>query len=294
MYAITGATGKTGRQVAEILLAKGEKVRAIGRSKNRLQSLVDKGAEAFVADVLDTAAMIKAYTGVKAAYVLVPPDVTATDYRAYYNQVVESVAIAVEKAGVKHVVTLSSIGAHLPKGVGVVGGLYDMEQRFNKLKGVNVLHLRPSFFMENTMMQIQPIKSLGVMASAQKGDIRVPMIATKDIANFAAERLLKLDFAGKSVRELLGPKEVTMNEVAKAIGKAIGKDDLRYVQASYDDTIKALVGMGVSASVAEGYVELSRAFNEGIARPTEKRSKANTTATTLEEFAQKFAAVYQA
>jgi uncharacterized protein YbjT (DUF2867 family) len=65
MYVITGATGQTGNEVAEKLLAKGEQVRVIGRSAKRLEPFVKKGAEAFVADITDTGALTKAFSGAK-------------------------------------------------------------------------------------------------------------------------------------------------------------------------------------------------------------------------------------
>jgi uncharacterized protein YbjT (DUF2867 family) len=294
MIAITGASGKTGGQIAKILLAQGAQVRAFGRNRERLQPLVDNGAEAFVADVLDTEAMARGYKGAAAAYVLIPPNVTATDARAFQNHVIESLAAAIENAGVKYVVTLSSVGADKSKGMGMVNGLHDLEQRFNELQDVNILHLRPTFFMENSLIQIPTIKKTGMMISAQKPDLPTPMIASHDVAEFAAERLLKMDFSGKSVKELLGPGDITMNELAKEIGKAIGKEDLKYIQASYDDVRNSLVSAGISPSIAKEYLELTRALNDGIWHPTEKRSPANTTPTTFEEFSQAFASVYQA
>ncbi len=294
MYVITGATGNTGRQIAENLLVRGEEVRVIGRSAERLQSLVDKGAEAFVGDVLDTEAMTKAFTGATAVFAMIPPNFGAEDFRAYQNQVSNSLATAMENSGVQHVVSLSSIGAHMPDGVGVVNGLHDMEQRFNQLEGVNVLHLRPTFFMENNLMQIDMIKNMGLMGSPQRADLALPMIATKDIAMVAAERLVHRDFSGKSTRELLGPREVTMTEAAQIFGKAIGKEDLNYTQFPYSDAEQAMLGMGMSQSVAAGMNELIRAFNDGTCQPTEDRSVDNTTPTTIEEFADTFAALYNA
>lgn len=292
MYTIAGATGHIGRMIAEILLAKGEKVRAISRSAERLQPLTDKGAEAMVADLMDTDAIAKAFTGAKAVYLMTPPNPTVRNIRGFQNKVGESLATAVKKSGVTHVVNLSSMGAHLSDGVGVIKGLHDQEQRLNKLKGVNVLHLRPTFFMENNLTQIETIKSHGIMGSPTNPDLPQSQIATKDIAEYAVERLMKLDFKGKSSRELFGDGEVTMNKVAFIFGKAIGKDDLKFVQFSYEDTKKAMLGMGISEDVADNLIELNRAFNEGTWRPTETRSAENTTPTTIEEFANIFARIY--
>ena len=292
MYAICGATGNIGKAIAEKLLAHGSKVRVIGRSKERLKPLTEKGAEAIVADLLDTDAIEKAFTGTKAVFAMIPPNMTAANYRGYQNEIGQSIASAIEKAGVKYVVNLSSVGAHLPGGVGVVNGLYDQEQRLNRLEQTNVIHLRPSFFVENHIWQIDTIKQHGIMASSLKIDTPMPQIATSDIADYAVERLNALDFEGKVTRDLLGPKDVSMTQVAVAIGKAIGKEDLKFVQVPHDDVRKSLIGMGISEDVANGLIELESAINDGSCSPTELRSPENTTPTTIENFSRVFAQIY--
>lgn len=148
-------------------------------------------------------------------------------------------------------VTLSSLGAQLNEDTGVVYGLHYMEQRFNKIDGVNILHLRPSFFMENLFGQIPVIKENGVMGSPTKADLRVPMIATKDIGAYAVKRLGALDFSGKSAQYLLGERDLTYNEIAKIIGAAIGKSDLVYVEFPPEGMIQAMMGMGASENIKE-------------------------------------------
>ena len=293
MYVITGATGNIGSRIAEKLLSGGKTVRVVGRSAEKLQPFVDKGAEPFVGDLADTDAMARAFTGAEAVFVLIPPNFAAPDHRAYQNEVGESLANAIKEAGVKNVVNLSSVGAHLPENVGVIKGLFDQEQRLNTLEGVNVLHLRPAFFMENHLLQIDMIKGNGIMGSPVKPDIPIFQIATADIADYAAERLVHLDFSGKTVRELLGPEEMTMDEATQVLGKAIGKENLKFVRFSYEDAHRGMTGMGISEDVASEMMELYRSFNEGICRPTEPRSAENTTPTTLEQFSKTFAAIYK-
>jgi len=293
MYVITGATGNIGSRIAEKLLSGGKTVRVVGRSAEKLQPFVDKGAEPFVGDLADTDAMARAFTGAEAVFVLIPPNFAAPDHRAYQNEVGESLANAIKEAGVKNVVNLSSVGAHLPENVGVIKGLFDQEQRLNTLEGVNVLHLRPAFFMENHLLQIDMIKGNGIMGSPVKPDIPIFQIATADIADYAAERLVHLDFSGKTVRELLGPEEMTMDEATQVLGKAIGKEDLKFVRFSYEDAHRGMTGMGISEDVVSEMMELYRSFNEGICRPTEPRSAENTTPTTLEQFSKTFAAIYK-
>ena len=123
MYVITGATGYTGSVAAEKLLASGAKVRVIGRDAKRLERFSKKGAEAVVADVTDPAAAEKAFSGASAVHVLMPPNISAPDVRAYQEQVTDSLAAAVRKNGISYVVVVSSTGADKASGVGPVVGL---------------------------------------------------------------------------------------------------------------------------------------------------------------------------
>lgn len=285
MVAITGATGNTGSVAAEALLAAGEKVRVIGRSAEKLKRFTDKGAEAFTGDVLDTAAMTRAFSGAAAVYAMIPPDFTREDYRGYQRQVSDSLAAAIEAAGVKYVVSLSSVGAQLPEGAGPISGLHHFEQRLEKITGLSVLHLRPGYFFENFLMQIPVIGMMGAMAGILRGDLPIAMIATRDIGARAAEELRARKISGRSTRELLGPRNLTLDEAAAILGQAIGRPGLRYVQAPPEQVIPAMRQMGLSADGARLIAEMYLAFNEGKVTAEEQRSAENTTPTTLESWA---------
>jgi uncharacterized protein YbjT (DUF2867 family) len=290
MIAITGATGNIGRKITIDLLSKGQTVRCIARTGDNLKSLAAKGAETSAVSLEDTAALANAFAGVDAVFAMIPPHYQAHDFRAFQNTIGASIAAAVETSGVKYVVNLSSQGAHLPDKTGLIKGLYDQEQRLNKLKGVSILHLRPTYFMENLLANIDTIKQMNIMGSAIQGNMKIPMIATQDIANFAAERLIKRDFSGMPVKDLLGQRDLSMNEAAEIIGRKIDLPGLRYVQFSYEDTEKALADMGFSADVARLFIEMSRAFNEGMIDTP--RTRENTTKTPFEDFAVTFAKIF--
>jgi len=292
MYVITGATGNTGRRIAEALLAQGKKVRVIGRSADRLKPLSDKGAEVFIGSLENASDVERAFAGAQAVYAMIPPNMAAQGFRAYQNRVADAFAAAVQKTGVKYVVTLSSVGAHRPDKTGPVKGLYDLEHRMNRLPNVNVLHLRPAYFMENLLTSIGLIKTMGINGGAVKADVPLPMIATQDIADAAARRLAALDFTGKTVQELQGQRDVTMVEVTRVLGKAIGMPDLAYVAFSYEDALNGMVGAGLPAEIASEYVELSRGINDGDVSFLEPRTAANSTPTPIEQFAPVFAAAY--
>ena len=286
MYVILGATGNTGSVVARELLDKGKRVRVVGRDNKKLAPFVTRGADAFAADVLDTDALSRAFAGAQGVYVLIPPDMTNPDFRAYQDRVTESIAKALEKGGVTHAVSLSSVGADKPDKTGPVVGLHKMELRLAEVHGLNALHLRAGYFMENTLAQIGIIRNFGIMAGPVRADVALPMIATRDIGAAAAETLLRLDFRGQQTQELLGARDVTYTEAAKIIGTAIGKPDLTYTQLPDEQVIQAMTGMGMSRNMAELLCEMSAALSNGYMKPLEPRSAKNMTPTTLEAFVQ--------
>jgi uncharacterized protein YbjT (DUF2867 family) len=189
-----------------------------------------------------------------------------------------------QKSRVEHAVVLSSIGADKPEKTGPVVGLYQMEQALNRIPDLNVLFLRPGYFMENTLGQVGIIQSFGMTAGPLRADLKLPLIATRDVGEFAATALANLDFSGKQTHELLGQRDLDMNEVNAIIGKAVGKPDIRYVQLPDAQLRPALLQMGMSTGFVDMLLEMSAALNSGHMRALEKRSSANTTPTPFEVF----------
>ena len=294
MYVITGATGNTGGIVAKTLLGLGQKVRAIGRSSDRLEPLAREGAEPFVCDVSDSAALAEAFSGAKAVYAMIPPGMTSDDYRGDQDKVTNAIAEALQQTGVEYVVSLSSIGADKAEGTGPVAGLHHLEETLNRIPDLNALHLRAAYFMENTLAQVGVIKAMDVTAGPLAPDLALPMIATRDIGTAAAQALLSLDFSGKQTRELLGQRDLSYAEVATIIGNAIGKPELKYIQLPDEQVRGAFLQMGMSANVADLLLEMSGALNSGHMSALEERTRENTTPTSFESFvAEEFVPLYQ-
>jgi uncharacterized protein YbjT (DUF2867 family) len=284
MYVVIGATGHTGSIVADKLLAKGEKVRVVGRDERRLDPFSQRGAEAFVGDVADANSMARAFSGAEAAYLMVPPNMSSPNVLAYQERVNEALAGALEKNGVKYAVVLSSFGADKPDKTGPVIGSHKLEQKLEAIRGVNALFLRPGYFMENILPQAGVIQSFGNMAGPVRADLALPMIATRDIGAAAGEFLARHDFQGKQRRELLGARDVSYQQLAKVVGAAIGKTDLTYQQAPAAQLKPALTQMGMSPNMADLLLEMSDSLNSGYMRALEPRSPQNTTPTTIETF----------
>jgi uncharacterized protein YbjT (DUF2867 family) len=289
---VTGATGNTGHVVAETLLANGHAVRVVGRSGERLQPFVDKGAEAFVGSVDDTELLTSAYMGADAVYAMIPPNPQSSDYVAEADRISKAHAAAIGKSGVKNVVALSSIGAHRPDGTGIVTVLHAFENDLNGLDGVNVLYLRPAYFMDNIYPQIDLIKAMGFVGSPVVGDISMPVVHTRDIGQVAAARMMERNFKGKTVEYILGERNISYNEITEVLGKTLGRGDLKYVQFPPEQSIMGLQQFGFSANVARLIVELAEGVNNGVVGEHYERTPENTTATSLEQFAQDFAERY--
>jgi len=289
MYVILGASGNTGSIIADTLLLRRKKVRVVGRDAARLRRFVRKGAEAFMADVNDAAALTKAFSGARAAYLMLPP-ITSREEQERES---DAIAKAVTESGLRYAVHLSSYGAQVPEGTGPVTGLHSSEQKLNAISGLNVLHLRAAYFMENNLAAVGMIQGMGIFGHALLPDLKLPMAATRDVGDYAARRLFDLDFSGKQTRELLGERDLSMTEATAVIARGIGKPDLRYVQFPYDQVQQVLEQMGMTPKKAAVYIEMFKAINTGVLVPQEPRSRENTTPTSFEQFVQEvFAPAY--
>jgi uncharacterized protein YbjT (DUF2867 family) len=263
MFTITGATGKTGSVVAMHLLEHDLPVRVIGRSAVRLETLHQKGAEIVVGDQGDVKFLTEAFSGSDAVYLLIPPKFDAEDFRMYYNTLGDAAITAIKQSGVKRVVFLSSLGADKTAGTGPVVGLHDVEQKLRKLEDVDIVFLRPGYFMENTLGTLDLIHSKGINGGPMPPDIPVSMVATADIGAKAAELLMNRSFKGHTVVEIVGDR-VTFAEVTALIGTSIGMLNLPYIPFSDADAEAAFLAMGLSASVARSYIELMHGIAEGL------------------------------
>ncbi|HET6410570.1 MAG TPA: NmrA family NAD(P)-binding protein [Anaeromyxobacter sp.] len=282
---VFGATGHVGGVIADRLLAAGRKVRAVSRSSGRLEALARRGAEALTGDMADAAFLKRALSGAEAAFVLIPPPSAPTGIRAAQDRLSVALADGLRAAGVSYAVSLSSIGADQRSGGGPIDGLHVLEERLNGVPGLNVLHLRAGYFFENHLASIAMIRTMGILGSALRADLRMAQIATRDIGEVAARRLEALDLAGREILELQGQRDLTPAECAGILGKAIGKPDLTYAAFPYPDAEKGMVKAGVPAEMAALYVEMSRGFNEGTLKPLAPRSAKTTTRTSLETWA---------
>ena len=250
MFVVLGASGNTGHVVANNLLAGGQKVRVVGRNAAHLQTLAAKGAETLVADVADAGALTKAFQKADSAYVMIPPNTATNDPLGYANRVSDAIAAAVKNAGTNNVVVLSSVGAELASGTGPVVGLHNLEQKLNQIDGANLLYLRAAYFMENTLPQVGAIHKMGFAVRPLRPDLRLPMIATRDIGAAAAERSLESIRERQANPRSAGAARSYLSRSRHHNWPAIGTPDLKYVQLPDDQVRGAMVQMGMSEQFA--------------------------------------------
>jgi uncharacterized protein YbjT (DUF2867 family) len=168
-----------------------------------------------------------------------------------------------------------------------------MEEIFNEIEGINMLFLRAGYFLENGLGMAGMVKMLGLLGTPVKGDLKIPMVATKDIAAIALKHLQSLDFSGKRLEYVLGARDYTYEEIVSIYGDAIGKPGLRYIQFPYDDAKKAFIMLGMGENFSDRMIEFTKALNEGHVGAAHQRTPENTTPTTAEDFAILFRDAYE-
>ncbi len=291
-FVIIGATGKVGSKVADALLAQNENVTLIARNEAKLLPFQARGANILAASILEVDKITAALSDADVVLTMIASNPIATDFLSDQRQQADAQIEAIKKSGVKNVVNLSSNGCHVMKGNGVIQGLSEMEAKLNMLEAVNVLHLRPTFFMENAFYALDLIKHQGIYGLPIQPNTTFPMIATKDVASVIVDKLTTLDFQGKSVYPILGPKDYSLMELATEMGKAIGKEQLPYIQFPVPDFIGGIVHTGGTPDFANRFAELMVATDNGLLN-THERTVENTSPTTIAEFATTiFAPVY--
>lgn len=260
MFVVAGVTGNTGSVVAQTLLDRKQPVRVIVRTADKGAAWKAKGAEAAVASLDDAQALTKAFEGARGAYLLVPPNYTATSYLDDRKKVADALAKAVKASGLGHVVFLSSIGAHLPGETGPIRVVRYGEQQLGAV-AKNLTILRPPSFLDNWAPVLGAAKAQGVLPSFLAPSQKIPMISTRDIGRIAAEQLVA-GGKGRTVLELSGPEDYSPNDIAAALGKIL-KRNVTVQHAPLSAVVPTFKSFGFSDDAARLFEEMYRGFEQG-------------------------------
>jgi uncharacterized protein YbjT (DUF2867 family) len=291
-YILTGSLGHISKPLAERLIAAGHKVTIISSKEEKRKDIEALGATPAIGSVEDVDFLSKTFRGAEAAYTMVPPVHDAKDWKKHIAEVGNNYAQAIRGSGVRYVVNLSSMGAHLPDGVGPVSGLFQVEKALNDLPDVNVLHLRPGYFYSNFLEQTGLIQHMGIMGGNFGDGTDIIMSHTNDIAEAAANELLQLTFKGKSVRYVSSDENST-DEIAKEIGASIKKPDLKWVDFSDEENHAGLLQAGLPEQLAKNYTEMGASMRSGEMFADYRKQHASPDGKIkLHDFAKEFAGVY--
>lgn len=288
---ITGSLGHIGKPLAEELVRKGHAVTVISSKTEKAKDIQALGAAPAIGSVEDAAFLAETFAGADAVFTMVPPNFGATpDQLGYYKRVAGHYAQAIAQAGVKRVVNLSSYGAHLDSGTGIILGAHHAENILNGLPEVSITHLRPGYFYYNLYNFTGMIKAQGIIGSNYGGDDRLMLVAPGDIATVAAEELQAATGAG--VRYIVSDDR-SANDVARVLGAAIGKPDLQWLVFSDEQTTEGLKQSGMPAAFVPAFVELGASIHNGRLREDyDRHQPIEEGAVKLEDFAKEFAAAF--
>ena len=292
---VTGSLGNISKPLTIELVQKGHTVTVISSDPQKQNQIEALAATAAIGSLEDVGFLTHTFTGADAVYSMVPPNNYFDhnlDLAAYYSRIGGNYKQAIEQSGVKRLVNLSTIGANLSRGNGILIGAHHVQNILNELHPeVSITHLRPTSFYYNLLGYIQMIKSEGYIASNYGGDDIVPWVSPIDIASAVAEEI-EMQFTGRKVR-YVASEEKTCNETAALLGAAIGKPDLKWICISNDDMLSGLVGVGMAPKIAAGLVEMYEGLHTGLLTEDYYKNRPNVMGKVkVLDYAKEFAAVF--
>ncbi len=292
-YVITGGSGHISGPLTEKLLSAGHQVTLIGRDASKLEKYKAKGAVIAEGSIEDSQFLQGAFRGADAAYLMIPPNNGVEDFRGYQHRTGQNYIDALRSAGIRKVVFLSSIGAHMGKGSGPVDGLADFEHLFTKeLSDTDVVFLRPSYFFYNLFQQAGMIKGMNIMGgNFSFSNEKLVLTHTSDIVDVAFDILNSLSFTGKTVR-YIASDERTTEEIRKVLATAVGKPETPWIQFTDEQAMAGLLQAGLQKALAKDYTDMGIALREGKMQEDYWKNRPSLGRIKLEDFVKEFEVVY--
>lgn len=293
-YVITGSLGHIGKPLATRLSKEGHAVTVISSNASRKQEIEAIGATAAIGSVEDTGFLTDAFRGADAVFTMVPPNYSGSDWKAWIAGIGKKYVAAITSAGVKQVVNLSSIGAHMIEHCGPVSGLSQVELAMDAMAGVNVRHLRAGYFYTNFLNAIGQIKHRGIITGNYMADLKMVLVHPADIADIAAKALADESYLGRGF-SYIASDEKTPSEIVTMIGKVTGRLDLKWVERTDTEEFDDLVYMGLPEETARNYTEMGAAMRSGEMNADYFRSRPVMAGwRSFESFMPDFTAAYNA
>lgn len=264
MIVITTPTGDIGRQVLARLLGGGEPIRVIARDPSRLSPSTRERVEVVEGSHGDADVLDRAFAGADAVFWLVPPAYRCESLEAAYSGFTRPACVALRRYGVKRVVGVSALGrgSELAGNAGLVTAALAMDDLIAGT-GVACRSLALPSFMDNLLRQVEPIRSRGLFFTPLSADRKLPTCATRDIAAVAAGLLLDSSWSGQSSVPVLGPEDLSGNDMAAILSEVLGKE-VRCQQIPIEAFRAGFLERGASEAMAQGMVDMMVAKNAGL------------------------------
>jgi uncharacterized protein YbjT (DUF2867 family) len=291
---VTGSLGHISKPLTTVLVEKGDSITVISSKPDKQKDIKALGAIAAIGSVEDTDFLASTFMGADAVYTMVPPANyfnPEIDPLAYFRSIGNNYAKAIQQSGVKRVVHLSSIGAHLKKGSGLILGHREVEAILNKLSDVSISFIRPAGFYYNLYGFIPVIKNQGVIAANYGADENLIWVSPTDIADAIAEEITT-PLVGRKIK-YVASDELTGDETAGILGEAIGKPDLKWILIPSEQWQTGLIAVGMNPQAAAGLVEMFASQHNGDLTADYYLNRPTLGKTKLKDFAKEFAAAYQ-
>ena len=285
MIVITAPTGDVGHQVLANLLKADAPVRVIVRNPCKLSDDVRAHVEVVKGSHADAEVVNRAFAGADALFWLLPPDPHAESLEAAYVDFTRPAAAALKTQGVKRVVCISALGRGTPFAAkaGHVTGSLAMEDLIAST-GVALRTLTMPAFMDNMARRAGAIKSQGLFSSPISGDLKQPTCATCDIAAVAARWLLNESWSGQEDVAVLGPANISFNDMAEIMSDVLGKP-VHFQQITFEAYKAQFLRFGFSEAMAQGMTDMMYAKNQGLELGVARTSE-NTTPTSFRQWCE--------
>ena len=294
-YVITGSLGNISLPVVKNLIKAGHEVTVISSNPHKQQAISDLGAKPAIGSVRDLHFLQSAFQGSDIVYLMIPGDFSIADFASFQREVADQYVAAVQAAGIKNIVVLSSIGAHLRKGAGPIDALGYLEEKLAAIPGLHSKLLRPSYFFNNLYSMIGLIKHAGIVGNNfGNSEEKIVLVDTDHIADVATEQLMAPFSAGTTIT-YISNDERHPKEIAAVLGQAIGKENLPWIVFSDEDAYNGMLQAGLNESFAGLYRVMGQALANGTMQEEYwKHTPATKGALKLEDFAKRFAGAYAA
>lgn len=286
---VTGSLGNISKPLSKKLISEGHELIIVSSNADKKDEIRELGAVPAIGSIEDVRFLADIFTQADAVYCMTPPNFAASDQVEYYGHTARCYAEAIRQSNVKRVIYLSSYGAHLPSGTGYITGSHHAENILNAINGIQLTHIRPTYFYYNLLHLIPMIKSAGFIGNVFGGNDKLAMVAPVDIADAIAETIVDVEM-NKIV--YVASDDRTCSEVAQVLGNAIGIPSLQWLELPEEQVKASLLANGMAENAATNLVEVAISTHTGVLREEFDNSNVTYGKTKLEDFAKDFAIQY--